>query len=82
MNQPTADSQKFDIVCMSFGENIEKGIEVKSSGEKDSLFETMEIKAGDCKAKDILSEEQIETLKAYRKARRTVKSLIKKESQR
>lgn len=83
MNQSIVDSQQFDVVCMSFGKEKEIGIEVESSGEKDCLFETMEIKVGNCMAQDMnFSKEQMETLNAYRKARKTVKSLIRKESQR
>lgn len=37
MNQTSGDS-KFDIVFMSFGKEKEKGIEVKSAGEKDNIF--------------------------------------------
>lgn len=52
MNRTTADSkaEEFDIVCMSFGKEPQKGIEVVEAGQKDSfLKETMEIKAGNCK---------------------------------
>mgnify|MGYP003309265245 CR=1 FL=1 len=83
MNRTIEDSKQFDVVCMSFGKERERGIEVESSGEKDSLFETMERKAGNCTVKDMnFSKEQLETLKAYRKARKTVKSLRRKENQR
>lgn len=47
MNQTTADSEKIDVVCMSFGKEPQKGLEVVEAGEKDSfLLETMEITVG------------------------------------
>lgn len=85
MNQTTADSQKdYDVICMSFGKPLEKGIEVVEAGEKDSfLKETMEIKTVNCDVRDMgFSKEQMETLLQNRKARRTEKSLKRTESQR
>lgn len=83
MNQTIADSQKFDIVCMSFGKEIEKGIQVENSGHKSNLFEAMEIKVGKCTLKDMnFSKEQIETLKDMRATRKTRKALEKTETQR
>ncbi len=84
MNRTTADSQGYDVVCMSFGKNLEKGIEVEAIGEKDSfLKETMEIKAGKCTASDMnFSKEQMAQLMQNRKARKTAKALEKAASQR
>lgn len=85
MNQTTADSQKdYDVICMSFGKQLEKGIEVVEAGEKDSfLKETMEFKAVNCDVKDMgFSKEQIEILQENRKARKTEKSLKRTENQR
>ena len=49
MNRTIEDSKGFDIVCMSFGKEPEREIEVVEAGEKDSfLKETMEIKTGNC----------------------------------
>lgn len=77
MNRTIEDSQNFDIVCISFGKEKEKGIEVKSKGQKDSfLTDTMEISATNCNAQDMkFSREQIETLKANRETRKTEKSI-------
>lgn len=50
MNRTIEDSKGFDIVCMSFGKEQEKGIKLVKAGKKDSFIEadSMEIKAGDC----------------------------------
>lgn len=84
MNQTTADSQEYDVICMSFGKEIEKGIDVVEADKKDSfLMEAMEIKAGDCELKDMgFSKAQIETLLENRKARKTKTASRKKETQR
>ena len=80
MNRTTEDSKKeFDIVCMSFGKEKEKGIEVVEAGEKDSfLNEIMEIKAGNCTALDMkFSKEQMAQLRKNREARKTAKALAR-----
>lgn len=47
MNRTTADSRDYDVVCMSFAKEKQKGIEVLEAGEKDNLFgENMIIHAG------------------------------------
>ena len=49
MNRTIEDSKQFDVVCMSFGKEKQKGIEVVEAGEKDSfILQTMEIKAENC----------------------------------
>ena len=80
MNRTIEDSQEYDVVCMSFGKEKQKGINVEQAGQKDSfLSETMEIKAQSCTANDMkFSKEQMEILNANRKARKTVKALTKK----
>lgn len=46
MNRTIEDSKQFDVVCMSFGKEKQKEINVVESGEKDSFLEqTMDIKA-------------------------------------
>ena len=84
MNRTIEDSRKFDVVCMSFGKEQEKGIEVIGAGEKDSFLEqTMEIKAESCNAKEMnFSKEQIEQLIENRKARKTTRALERTASQR
>ena len=83
MNHTIEDSKKFDVVCMSFGKEKGKGIEVVEADKKDSfIIESMEIKVGNCNAKDILTKEQISQLIENRKERKTVKSLAKVSSQR
>ena len=79
MNQTIADSKGFDIVCMSFGKERERGIEVVGAGKKDSfLTETMEIKAENCTARDMkFTKAQMEALMANRKARKTAKAIAK-----
>lgn len=51
MNRTIEDSKGFDIVCMSFGKEQEKGIKVVKAGKKDSFIEAdlMEIKAENSK---------------------------------
>jgi len=86
MNRTIEDSKEFDIVCMSFGKEKERGIEVVEAGQKDSfLLETMEIKTTKATLNDMkFSKEQQELLRKNRDARRTIKALarIKSASQR
>ena len=86
MNRTIADSKKFDVVCMSFGKEQERGIEVVEADKKDSfIMDSMEIKAVSCKLSDMeFSKDQRAELIENRKARRTAKaiSLAKAASQR
>ena len=86
MNRTIADSQGYDVVCMSFGKEQERGIEVVEADKKDSfIIESMEIKTGSCRASDMgFSKDQIAKLMENRKARRTARaiSLAKAASQR
>ena len=77
MNQTIADSRNYDVVCMSFGKEKGKEIEVVEAGEKDSfLKETIEIKAGTCTASDMnFTKAQMETLRANRKLRKTARAI-------
>ncbi len=80
MNRTIADSRDYDVVCMSFGKENQKGIEVVEAGEKDSfLTETMEIKAINCTVNDMkFSKEQMQQLIQARAARKTQKALQSK----
>lgn len=84
MNHTIEGSKNFDVVCMSFGKEKGKEIEVVEAGEKDSFIEAqfMEIKAGNCTAKDILTAEQISKLRENRKERKTKKALTRLANQR
>lgn len=76
MSRTNGDSKGFDIVCMSFGKENERGIKVISSGEKDSfLSETMEIKATNCRLEDMnFTREQLKTLEENRKNRKATRT--------
>ena len=82
MNRTIEDSKEFDIVCMSFGKEKERGIEVVEAGQKDSfLLETMEIKATKATLSDMnFSKEQQKQLRENREARRTTKALARMKS--
>ena len=82
MNRTIEDSKEFDIVCMSFGKEKEKGIEVVEAGKKDSfLLETMEIKTTNATLKDMnFSKEQQKLLRENRDSRRTTKALARMKS--
>lgn len=83
MSLTIEDSKKFDIVCMSFGKEKGKEIEVVEADKKDSfIIESMEIKVGNCNAKDILAADQISQLRENRKERKTAKALARLASQR
>lgn len=77
MNRTIEDSKGYDVVCMSFGKEKEKGIDVVEAGKKDSfLIETMEIKLTNCTAQDMrFSKEQMGILQSYRNGRKTRKAL-------
>ena len=87
MSRTIEDSKKgFDVVCMSFGKERERGIEVVEADKKDSfIIESMEIKTGNCSLDDMkFSKEQIVQLIASRKVRKTINALarMKRASQR
>ena len=44
MNRTIEDSKGFDIVCMSFGKEPEREIEVVEAGEKDTRIDYMAFK--------------------------------------
>ena len=47
MSQTSGDSKNYDVVCISFGKENEKGIKVTEANKKDSFLEqTMEIPVG------------------------------------
>ena len=84
MNRTIEDSREFDVVCMSFGKEQEKEIEVVEADKKDSfIVESMEIKAGNCTLDEMkFSRSQVKTLMESRAARKTRKAIEKLESQR
>lgn len=51
MNRTIADSKGYDVVCMSFGKELEKGIKVVKAGKKDTFIEaeSKELKTGKSK---------------------------------
>ena len=84
MNRTIEDSREFDVVCMSFGKEQEKEVEVVEADKKDSfIVESMEIKAGNCTLDEMkFSRSQVKTLMESRAARKTRKAIEKLESQR
>lgn len=81
MNRTIEDSRNYDVVCMSFGKEKERGIEVIQAGEKDSFLEqTMEIPAMTCNINDMkLSREQQKQVMENREKRVTRKAIRMKE---
>lgn len=81
MNRTIEDSRNYDVVCISFGKEKQKGIEVMQAGEKDSFLEqTMDIPAVTCSINDMkLSKEQQKQVIENREKRVTRKALRMKE---
>ena len=81
MNRTIEDSKEFDVVCMSFGKEQERGIEVVEADKKDSfIIESMEIKAGNCTLDDMkVSREQQKLLRENRAARKTAKAIAREK---
>ena len=84
MKPSNEGSRKFDIVCMSFGKELEKGIKEVQVGKKDTfLMETMEIKVGNCTARDMnFSKDQMKMLIENREVRKTTIALSRTVAQR
>lgn len=82
MSQTSGDSKSYDVVCMSFGKENERGIEVVEANKKDSFLEqTMEIQAIACSMDEMnLSKEQKQKVLENRKARKTKSTLLKEEA--
>lgn len=82
MNRTIEDSKNYDVVCISFGKEKQKGIKVEKAGKKDSFLEqTMEISAQKCSIDDIkLTQAQIEQVKNNRKVRMTESAIRRKET--
>lgn len=82
MSQTSGDSKNYDVVCMSFGKENERGIEVVEANKKDSFLEqTMEIQAVECSMDEMnLSKEQKQKVLENRKARKTKSTLSKEEA--
>ncbi len=81
MSQTSGDSKNYDVVCISFGKENEKGIQVTEAKKKDSFLEqTMEIKAVTCSMDEMnFSKEQREKILENRKTRRTKSTLLKED---
>lgn len=82
MSQTSGDSKNYDVICISFGKENEKGIQVTEAKKKDSFLEqTMEIQAVTCNMEEMkFSKEQKERILENRKARRTKSTLLKENA--
>ncbi len=82
MSQTSGDSKNYDVVCISFGKENEKGIKVTEANKKDSFLEqTMEIKAVTCNMDEMnFSKEQKQKVLENRKARKTKLTLSKENA--
>ena len=80
MNRTIEDSKNYDVVCMSFGKEKQRGIEVIKAGKKDSFLEqTMDIEAKSCSMDSLkLSNEQKQQVKKNRETRITENALRRK----
>lgn len=82
MSQTSGDSKSYDVVCISFGKENEKGIQVTEANKKDSFLEqTMEIQAVTCSMDEMnFSREQKQKILENRKARKTKLTLSKEDA--
>lgn len=82
MSQTSGDSKNYDIVCISFVKENERGIKVTEANRKDSFLEqTMEIKAVTCSMDEMnFSREQKQKILENRKARKTKSALSKEDA--
>lgn len=82
MSQTSGDSKNYDVVCISFGKENEKGIQVTEANKKDSFLEqTMEIQAVTCSMDEMnFSKEQKQKILENRKARKTKSALSKEDA--
>lgn len=82
MSQTSGDSKNYDVICISFGKENEKGIQVTEAKKKDSFLEqTMEIQAVTCNMEEMkFSKEQKERILENRKVRRTKSTLLKENA--
>lgn len=82
MSQTSGDSKNYDVVCISFGKENEKGIQVTEANKKDSFLEqTMEIQAVTCSMDEMnFSGEQKQKILENRKARKTKSALSKEDA--
>ena len=82
MSQTSGDSKNYDVVCISFGKENEKGIQVTEANKKDSFLEqTMEIQAVTCSMDEMnFSKEQKQKVLENRKARKTKLTLSKEDA--
>ena len=76
MSQTSGDSKNYDVVCISFGKENEKGIKITEANKKDSFLEqTMEIKAVTCKLAEVISFENYKEIIEKNKCRLTEHAL-------
>ena len=82
MSQTSGDSKNYDVVCISFGKENEKVIQVTEANKKDSFLEqTMEIQAVTCSMDEMnFSKEQKQKILENRKARKTKSALSKEDA--
>lgn len=82
MSQTSGDSKNYDVICISFGKENEKGIQVTEAKKKDSFLEqTMEIQAVTCSMDEMnFSGEQKQKILENRKARKTKSALSKEDA--
>ena len=82
MSQTSGDSKNYDVVCISFGKENEKGIQVTEANKKDSFLEqTMEIQAVTCSMDEMnFSKEQKQKILENRKERKTKSALSKEDA--
>lgn len=72
MSQTSGDSKNYDVVCISFGKENEKGIQVTEANKKDSFLEqTMEIPVGTCELAEVVSFEDYKKIRENNKCRLT-----------
>lgn len=72
MSQTSGDSKNYDVVCMSFGKENERGIEVVEANKKDSFLEqTMEIQAVARELAEVVSFEKYKEIIEKNKCRLT-----------
>lgn len=83
MNHTIEDSKNYDVVCISFGKEKERGIEVTENGSKDSFLEqTMEIKAksSELQSNGRLKGNNIHKFNDYKKLKENNKNRLTKHA--
>lgn len=76
MSQTSGDSKNYDVVCISFGKENEKGIQVTEANKKDSFLEqTMEIQAVPCDLGEVVNFENYKKIAENNQKRLTAHAL-------